>query len=257
MTEGDNDSTRPDSPHVDVGGDVHGDLTVAGRDVHDERIYVDDRDATYIYPSERKKRGGCVASLLAIGGVLATLVGLLTFFTVDFPQVAQNLGLLQPTSTPIPEPTVPVVEIAEPTPAPEPTHPPEPTPEPPHAPSLEDVVEGPIAFDRTRLLTIEPGQELPLDARDLYPEVEVPASPVVSCVDEGVLAYSWQVRSPYPNSGELLILTELRGARLTVGEGESGSGLAGPCTAFVFVNQSLDTYQVELRYAQNQGALSP
>jgi hypothetical protein len=181
---------------------------------------------------------------VALVGGLATLAGLITFAIIDVPQIAQNLGLIDPPPLPTSTPT----STLPPTLTPEPTSP------PPHAPSLEGLGDGDLYNERTTLISVPPGGEFTLE--NPYAEVEALGSPWEGCVNEQVLAYSWQIRDPYPNSGELKIFTPLQGGtRSLLGEGESGRGLAGPCGEFIFVNESLDPYQVEFRYASNPGAL--
>lgn len=231
------------SQRVDAGRDVHGDVNVAGGDI----VNVDDRDNIYIEPP-RKKRGGCFAVGLGVLGAVATILGLIAFFALDLPALMVQYGFVEPTATRAPAAT----DTPRPTNTP---RPPEPTATPPHAPSIDSLIEGNKYTEDTILITVQPGEEVTVYGGDMYAVVEILASPPVSCINETAMAFSWQVRDPYPGGDELEIVYPYRGTRLEVGAGESGTAYAGPCTELVFINHSLETYQIEIRYAVNPGGL--
>lgn len=118
----------------------------------------------------------------------------------------------------------------------------------PHAPAVE-VADGPLYDEQVMVLHIAAGGSETVDVMGLWsgPEGLVP-----SCAN-GFLAFSWIVRSPYPDGDDDLEIRHLipRGDGRTeqLASGATGSATIGYCDELTFVNTATEEYQVEVRFA--------
>jgi hypothetical protein len=119
----------------------------------------------------------------------------------------------------------------------------------PHAPPIELGQLTETWRESTKLIHLEAGEEKTIDARDLY-VLPYPGSESISgCVGPAYVAYTWQVRSPWPQGGDLEIRQALQGGGSDqVGLGSMGRGTMSPCGQHVFKNNGLGPIQVEIRY---------
>jgi hypothetical protein len=130
-----------------------------------------------------------------------------------------------------------------------------PEPEAPHAPEIVNDTGQPVYDERVVVLDLDPGERSALSVMQLWsgPEGLEP-----SCAT-GFFLLTWQVRSPYPDGGEDLVietLVPMGGGRLEPrGSGSRGSLTLGYCDEGFVVNNGLGRYQVELRHAS--GAFPP
>jgi hypothetical protein len=119
----------------------------------------------------------------------------------------------------------------------------------PHAPPIEvSTSETTVWGEDTKLITLEPGASTTLDARNLYAEIDT--YPVSGCAGPAYIIYTWQVRDPYPEGGDLEIRSIVQGGSTDqVGLGAMGRATMGPCSEHIFKNNGLQTLRVEVRYA--------
>src|SRR4249919_1989931 len=104
--------------------------------------------------------------------------------------------------------------------------------------------------EQTKLLSLEPGQKIELDGRNLYSEATT--YPQSSCSGPGYIVYTWQVRQPYPEGGDLeirSIIPQGGGNTEQLAMGAMGKATMGPCGIHVFINRGLQPMKLELRYA--------
>jgi hypothetical protein len=164
-----------------------------------------------------------------LAGIAATIVGAVMVWLLTHPG-----GILNPIPTPSPSPT----QTAS-----------GPPPTPPHAPAIENTFDVPLFEEQQRLIKLRSGQKVTLTGEELW---NAPGLTEVSCAS-GFIALTWIVRDPYPKGGEdLQLLSPIRqsgGLTEKVAEGASGSTTMGYCNEIILFNNSLLTYQVELRYA--------
>jgi hypothetical protein len=148
------------------------------------------------------------------------------------------------------------VAPAAPHPAPPPTTaaagsspeaPPAPTLIAPHAPEL-NIAQGVAVWGQdTKLLSLGPGERVTLYGKDLF--AEQPTFPTAGCLGPAYVAYTWQVREPYPKGGDLEITSIVQGgSRPLVGRGSVGAGQMSVCDEHTFKNNGLDPIKVEVRY---------
>ncbi len=118
----------------------------------------------------------------------------------------------------------------------------------PHAPPIELGQLTETWGEKTQLIQLEAGAEQEVDGRNLY--AVQPTYPTGSCLGPEYIAYTWQIRSPYPAGGDLEIREIVQGGgSMQVGLGSMGKGTMGPCGLQVFQNHGLSKIQLELRYA--------
>jgi hypothetical protein len=98
-------------------------------------------------------------------------------------------------------------------------------------------------------VTVEPGAKVTLEMMKLW---SAPEGIPVDCAT-GFVAFTWIVRSPYPEGGEDLELRQLipmgNGRTEVVGRGSTGSATIGYCNELILFNTALEEYQIEIRYA--------
>ena len=69
------------------------------------------------------------------------------------------------------------------------------------------------------------------------------------CVGPVYIAYTWQVRDPYPQGGDLEITQMLQGGRQDeIAMGSMGAGNMSECDEHTFKNNGLGPIIVEVRY---------
>jgi hypothetical protein len=191
------------------------------------------------------------------GGGRQTSVWILGLVVVFFLCAALALGgylmlpYLLPTAvpttrfTPAITPPTDVVTGIDPTLTPSPTV----TPIPPHAPEIENTFGVPLYDEQQQLITLGPGERVPLKIMDLW---SAPEGAAPSCAS-GFMALTWIVREPYPVGGQdlqLLRLIPQGGGRTEVfASGAQGSASVGYCDEIFLQNNSLQDYWVEVRYA--------
>ena len=95
---------------------------------------------------------------------------------------------------------------------------------------------------------LEPGDNKILKGMELYSQVAT--YPETSCAGPGFVPYTWQVRVPYPQGGDLEIRRVLMGGKMEqVGLGSMGRGRLGYCGEHTFKNNGTYEILVEVRYA--------
>jgi hypothetical protein len=120
--------------------------------------------------------------------------------------------------------------------------------EAPHAPPL-DLAQGVEVWGQdTRLLQLAPGAKITLYGKDLFSSQ--PTYPEGGCAGGGAaVAYTWQIRDPYPKGGDLQITAVVQGGTQNpVGQGSVGAGNMTVCDEHTFKNNGLDPLKVEVRY---------
>lgn len=120
----------------------------------------------------------------------------------------------------------------------------------PHAPAIHVNSATDVWGEDTRLIGLAPGERATLDARNLYSNS--PTFPVSGCAGPAVVIYTWQVRDPYPQGGDLEVLNMIprAGGRMEqVAMGARGRLEMGPCDEHVLKNNGLQPLRVEVRYA--------
>ena len=119
---------------------------------------------------------------------------------------------------------------------------------PPHALEIQLNQSTLVWGEDTKVLEIPPGEEKSVDGRDLF--ASVATFPQGNCRGPEYIAFTWQVRDPYPPSGDLEVREVFQGGSTQrIGMGAMGSGQMGPCAIRIFKNNGLETTKVELRYA--------
>jgi hypothetical protein len=169
---------------------------------------------------ETKSRAGMLSKWLA--GIVGTVVaGVLTFVVIEALQKTTN----------DPESKGPSERV-----------------EVPHAPPIES--GGDTLYDETLLqIRLEPGQKEWLRGMELW---SAPTGSQPSCA-AAFLKFTWQLRDPYPSSGNDLEFHRnipMGGGRTEVFErGATGSSSMGWCSEIYLYNISLESMHVEIRYA--------
>jgi len=124
-----------------------------------------------------------------------------------------------------------------------------PTPDAPHAPPINNTTGQPVYDEKTLVLDLKPGERAPLKVMELW---SAPVGLAPSCAS-GFFLLTWQVREPYPNGGDELLIEEVMprsdGRTQPIGRGANGSITLGYCAEVFVVNNSLTPYLVELRHA--------
>jgi hypothetical protein len=173
-----------------------------------------------------------------IAGVAATIVGAVLVWVLTHPG-----GLLNP-KEPVQTAPTPTASTS-PTPVGGSTL----SPTPPHAPPIENIFGVPLFEEQQQLITIHAGQKVTLRGEELW---SAPALTEVGCAN-GIIAYTWIVRDPYPKGGEdlqlLSIVPQGGGVTEKFAGGASGSRSMMYCSEIILFNTSLTTYRVEIRYA--------
>jgi hypothetical protein len=130
-----------------------------------------------------------------------------------------------------------------------------PTPDAPHAPPVVNTTGQPVYDEKVMVLHLIPGERASLKVMELW---SAPVGMEPSCAS-GFFLLTWQVREPYPNGGEELLIERVMprsdGRTEPVGHGSNGSASLGYCDEAFVVNNSLTPYLVELRHAS--GAHTP
>lgn len=118
----------------------------------------------------------------------------------------------------------------------------------PHAPPIEINQRYLIWEEKTMQFHLEPGDNKILKGMELYSQVAT--YPETSCAGPGFVPYTWQVRVPYPQGGDLEIRRVLMGGKMEqVGLGSMGRGRLGYCGEHTFKNNGTYEILVEVRYA--------
>lgn len=118
----------------------------------------------------------------------------------------------------------------------------------PHAPSIEINQRYLIWEERTMQFRLEPGEIKILKGMELYSQVAT--YPESTCAGPGFIPYTWQIRVPYPQGGDLEIRRVLMGGKMEqVGLGSIGRGTLSYCGEHTFKNNGTYEIVVEVRYA--------
>jgi len=120
---------------------------------------------------------------------------------------------------------------------------------PPHAPPIVDSQGGPLYDEQLLEVTVAPGAKVNLEIMKLW---SAPEGTPVDCAT-GFVAFTWIVRSPYPEGDDDLEIRQLipmgNGRTEVLGGGSTGSGTIGWCNELILFNTALEAYQIEIRYA--------
>jgi len=119
----------------------------------------------------------------------------------------------------------------------------------PHAPEIEVGAQMQTWGEQIKTLTLEPSKNAELRAQELY--THATTFPELSCAGPGQVIYSWQVRQPYPEGGDLEIRATVPrsgGNTVQVAMGARGRGEMGGCDEHFFFNRGLQPMIVEVRY---------
>ena len=174
-----------------------------------------------------------------LAGIAATIIGAVLVWLLTHPG-----GVLNPITPPSPSPTPTASASVSPTQTAS-----IPSSKPPHAPAIQSTFGVPLFEEQQRLIKLRSGQKVSLTGEELW---NAPALTEVSCAS-GFIELTWIVRDPYPKGGEdLQLLSPVRqsgGLTEKVADGASGSTTMGYCNEIILFNNSLVTYQVEIRYA--------
>jgi len=119
--------------------------------------------------------------------------------------------------------------------------------EAPHAPAI--TATGDLYDEQLTSAVIDAGQTQSLPIMDLW---SAPEGLVPDCATAS-LAFTWIVRSPYPEGGDELLVQHLipqgGGRTETIAEGSTGEATLGYCDEIILVNPDVEDYQVEIRHA--------
>jgi hypothetical protein len=122
-------------------------------------------------------------------------------------------------------------------------------PPPPHAPEIGNTFGVPLYDEHQQLITIQPGEQYTLKVMETW---SAPEGAAPSCAS-GFMALTWMVRDPYPDGGgdlQLLRLIPMGDGRTEAFTGGAqGSTSVGYCEEIYLLNNSLQEYRVEIRYA--------
>lgn len=166
-------------------------------------------------------------SRIVIIVALITLVG-----TLGAAIIANWETLFPPTSSPGRDTEPPVVR----------------SPLAPHAPSIEINQRYTVWGEQMMQFYLEPGESKTIKGMELY--AHVATYPVPSCAGPGFVPYTWRIRQPYPQGGDLEIRRVLMGGSTEqVGVGSVGRANMGYCGEHTFQNNGIEKIYVELRYA--------
>lgn len=128
-----------------------------------------------------------------------------------------------------------------------PLNPDEPEVTAPRAPPI--TASGDLYDEQLTSVVIDAGQAQSLPVADLW---SAPEGLTPDCA-RAYVAFTWIVRSPYPDGGDELAIQRLipqgGGRTETIAEGSSGEASLGYCDELIMVNPSVETYQVEIRHA--------
>ena len=122
----------------------------------------------------------------------------------------------------------------------------------PPAPELAPMPDGYQRFGEQRqLVQLAAGEEKAIGGFDLW---SAPAGTEPSCAT-GLIAFSWQVREPYPGGDQFEVRTEIPRNDQTelLGSGASGTATIGWCSSIILRNLNLEPIRVELRFASELG----
>lgn len=120
----------------------------------------------------------------------------------------------------------------------------------PHAPEIQVGTSEVSWGEDTMLVEIDAGKRYELEAQKLYSEATT--FPPSSCRGPGFIVYTWQVREPYPEGGDLeirSIIPQAGGPTELKARGAMGRTIMSPCGIDYLVNRGLQPIKVELRYA--------
>ena len=117
----------------------------------------------------------------------------------------------------------------------------------PHAPPI--TAAGDLYDEQLTSTVVDAGQTKSLPVKDLW---SAPEGLVPDCAT-AYLAFTWVVRSPYPDGGDELLIQHLipqgGGRTETLAEGPTGEATLGYCDEIILVNPDVEDYQVEIRHA--------
>ena len=184
-----------------------------------------------IFGAEMRGTAGRFSRILAGAGG-AALIGFALWHTLEGGKAATAAPQATPTPT-----TATAPAKSEPTPS----------SVAPHAPEL-NIAKGVAVWGQdTKLLTLAPGERVTLYGKDLFSEQ--PTFPTAGCLGPAFIAYTWQVREPYPKGGDPEITSVVQGgSHPLVGRGSVGAGEMSVCDEHTFKNNGLDPIKVEVRY---------
>ena len=116
----------------------------------------------------------------------------------------------------------------------------------PHAPSIEvNQQETTVWGEDTKLIALTPGKTTTVYAMKLYSNMAT--YPESSCLGPAYIIYTWQVRDPYPEGGDLEIRSVHQGGGTDqVALGAMGRARMGPCEEHIFKNNGLQPMRIVL-----------
>ncbi|CAG0953023.1 hypothetical protein ANAEL_00174 [Anaerolineales bacterium] len=196
-------------------------------------------------PITAKKQAGKSRSILWLVGIAVGLlccfalgVGMYMLYPYYFPTDTPRFVTITPYHENIIPTTPPPLIITD-----------TPTPAPPHAPEIKNTFGVQLYDEHQQLIVIQPGEQYTLKIMELW---SAPEGAAPSCAS-GFMALTWIVRDPYPNGGEDLQLLHLipmgDGRTEVIASGSQGSTSVGYCEEIYLLNNSLQEYRVEIRYA--------
>jgi hypothetical protein len=128
-----------------------------------------------------------------------------------------------------------------------PLNPEDPEVEAPHAPAI--TAAGDLYDEQITSDVVAAGQTRSYPVAELW---SAPEGLVPDCATAS-LAFTWIVRSPYPDGGDELQIQHLvprgGGRTETIAEGSSGESTIGFCDELILFNPDVTDYQVEIRHA--------
>jgi len=128
-----------------------------------------------------------------------------------------------------------------------PLNPEEPEVDAPHAPAI--TASGDLYDEQLTSAVLGAGQTVSYPVANLW---SAPEGLVPDCAS-AYLAFTWIVRSPYPDGGDELQIEHLipqgGGRTEVIADGSAGEASIGYCDELILVNLDVEDYQVELRHA--------
>jgi hypothetical protein len=201
-------------------------------------------------PITRKKRPEASRPIYWLAGVVVALlccftlgVGMYMVYPYYFPMDTSNSGNNTPTqiqsSSIFDTPTIalPIATNATAT-----------MPPPPHAPMIENTFGVQLYDEHQQLISVQPSEHYTLKVMETW---SAPEGSAPSCVS-GFMALTWAVRDPYPGGEDLQLLRLIPmgdGRTEVFASGTQGSTTVGYCDEIYLLNNSLQEYRIEIRYA--------